>query len=74
MARSLQTTSIKEEVIQMIRRLPDDCTLADIQYHLYVRHLIEEGIKDIEAGNVVSHEEAARRMEEWLKSRGLGEP
>jgi predicted transcriptional regulator len=61
MARSLKTTSVKEEVIQMIQRLPDDCTLEQIQYHLYVREQIERGIADIEAGRVVSHEEAQRK-------------
>jgi hypothetical protein len=72
MANTIKTTSVKEEVIQMIQRLPDHCTLEDIQYHLYVREMVEKGMKDIDAGNVVPHQEAKRRMREWLESRGLG--
>ena len=64
--------SIKEEIIKMIQRLPKDCTLDDIQYHLYVRQMVEHGIADIEAGRVIPHEEAVQRMKKWLKSRGLG--
>ena len=36
---------IKEQAIELIRTLPDDCTLEDIQYHLYVRAKVENGIK-----------------------------
>jgi len=67
-----RTKTVKDEVVEMIQRLPDGCTLEDIQYHLYVRQLVEEGLKDIEEGRTVPHEEAKRRMRKWLKSRGLG--
>ena len=71
MAESLKTTSVKEDVLQMIQRLPDDCTLEQIQYHLYVREQVGRGLADIEAGRVVSHEEAKRRIAEcstrWIR-------
>jgi predicted transcriptional regulator len=54
--------SAKEEVIRMIQGLPDDCTLEQIQYHLYAREQVERGQADIEAGRVVSHEEAKRKV------------
>jgi predicted transcriptional regulator len=69
MTDTLKTTSVKEEVIQMIQRLPADCTLEQIQYHLYVREQVERGIADIEAGRVVAHEEAERRIAECRFSR-----
>ena len=31
----------KKEVNNLLARLPDDCTLEDIQYHLYVLQKIE---------------------------------
>jgi hypothetical protein len=70
MAQTTKTTSIKDEVIRMIQRLPDDCTLEQIQYHLHVRAQTEKGMADIEAGRIVSHEEAKRRVAEWRKSSG----
>ena len=33
MQETAKTNSVKEQVIQMIQRLPDDCTLEQIQYH-----------------------------------------
>ena len=64
-------SSAKADAIRMIEMLPDDCTLEDIQYHLYVRQKVERGLKAIDAGQVVSQEEAERRVAEWARSSGL---
>ncbi len=70
MADTLEGLSVKEAVMRMIQRLPDDCTLEDIQYHLDVRAKIEAGIKDIEGGRLYTQEEVERMSAEWLKSSG----
>ena len=49
----------------MIRSLPDDSTVEDIQYHLYVLDKIQKGQKGQEAtrdGKGISHEEAKARL------------
>ena len=58
---------LKDEVKQLIDKLPEDCTIEDIHYTLYVRSKINKGLEDIEKGNVLTHEEAVKRMKEWLK-------
>jgi predicted transcriptional regulator len=58
--------SAKEEVMEILKRLPDNSTLEQIQYHLYVRQKIERGIKDLEEGRTFTQEEMERRMEKWL--------
>jgi hypothetical protein len=65
---------VKEAVIRLVQSLPDDCTMDDIHYHLYVREKVERGLRAIEEGKVVSEEEADRRIEEWLSSSGLNQP
>jgi hypothetical protein len=47
----------KEEVRRLLERLPDDASLEDIQYHIYVRQKILGGLEDIEAGRTLSEEE-----------------
>jgi hypothetical protein len=47
---------IKEAVIKMVEALPDNCTWEDVQYRLYVRAKVEQGLLDIEEGNVVSQQ------------------
>jgi predicted transcriptional regulator len=57
----------KARVRELLDRLPDDCTLEDVQYHLYVLDKIDQGLADIEASRTISHEEVARRLrDKWL--------
>jgi predicted transcriptional regulator len=58
--------SAKEEAIQLIRRLPDDTTLEDIQYHLYVQQKVQRGMQDAEEGRVYTQEEVEKRMKRWV--------
>ena len=56
----------KQEVSNLLARLPDDCSLEDVQYHLYVLQKIERGLKDTEEGRVYTQEEVENRMTKWL--------
>jgi len=58
--------SAKEEAIQLIRRLPDDTTLEDIQYHLYVQQKVRRGMQDVEEGRVYTQKEVEKRMKRWV--------
>jgi hypothetical protein len=62
-----KVSTIKEAVIRIIESLPEDCTLEDIHYHLYVREKVERGIKAIDEGQVVSQTVAEDEVKEWLK-------
>jgi predicted transcriptional regulator len=55
----------KEQVQRILEVLPDDASLEDIQYHIYVRQKVDQGLADADAGRVVSHEEAMRRLDKW---------
>ncbi len=50
----------------MLKQLPDDASLEDIQCHIYVRKKIEHGLKDIQRGRVLTQEEVEERMSKWL--------
>lgn len=56
----------KDEVRELLANLPDDVSLEDIQYHLYVRQKIQRGLAAAEQGRTVAHEEVVRRMSRWL--------
>jgi predicted transcriptional regulator len=55
----------KDQVQQILEILPENASLEDIQYHIYVRQMIEEGIADADAGRVIPHEEIERRLAKW---------
>ena len=57
----------KNEVRELLENLPDDASLEDIQYHLYVCQKIHRGLAAAEEGRTMSHEAAIRRMSRWLE-------
>ena len=57
--------SAKEELMQLLKDLPDNSTLEEIQYHIYVRQKIQRGIKDVQDGRIYTQEEMEKRMEKW---------
>jgi predicted transcriptional regulator len=59
-------STVKEEVRKILEQLPDDVSFEDVQYHIYVRQKLERGLKDIEEGRVLTHDEVAQRMARWL--------
>ena len=59
-------SSAKDEIRKLLDCLPDDASFEDIQYHIYVREKVERGLKDIQEGRTMSHEEAEQKMAKWL--------
>ena len=52
----------KEKVLKAVRDLPDDASVEDAMERLYFLAKIEEGERQADAGQTVSHEEAKRRI------------
>lgn len=49
--------AVKEEAIELIEKMPNDCTLEDILYELYLKRKVDQGLQDIKEGRVTTHEE-----------------
>jgi predicted transcriptional regulator len=60
----------KETVRSVLESLPDDCSLDDVLYHLYVIQMIERGMADADAGRLIPHEVVAEEMRlKWQVGR-----
>ncbi len=59
-------STIKDKVAELIHHLPEDSTLEDIQYHLYVLEKISKGQQSIKDGKGISNEEAKARLSKWI--------
>lgn len=57
----------KEAVLKLLETLPDDASIEDIQYHLYVLQKIRAGQEAADAGDLISHEEVMRDLAKWLE-------
>ncbi len=60
-------STIKEEVISLVKKMPENTTLEDIMEQIYVKQKILKGQKQLESGQFYTHDEAREIMSEWLK-------
>lgn len=59
---------VKETVRALLDRLPDDCSVEDVLYHLYVLQVVERGQADVTAGRTIPHEEVETALRrKWLR-------
>jgi len=56
----------KKEINKLLRRLPEDCSMEDIQYHIYVLQKIGRGLQQADKGRVLPAEAVEKRMKKWL--------
>jgi predicted transcriptional regulator len=56
----------KEAVRRLLDDLPDEATLEDIQYHIYVQQAVQQGLDAADRGELVDQEEIEQRMSKWL--------
>ena len=59
--------TIKDRVIESIKKRPDDVNYDDIMESIYVQQMISEGIEQLDKGEYISHEDIKERFKEWLK-------
>lgn len=57
----------KEQLIKSIESLPDEVTVDEMIDRIILLDKIEQGLRDVEAGNVYTTEEVKERLEKWLK-------
>jgi len=61
--------TVKENVISLVKSMPENSGVEDIMEQLYVKQKILKGQKQLETGQFYTHEEAKEIMKEWLKWR-----
>ena len=59
--------TIKERVIESIKKLPDDANYDDIMESIYVQQMVTKGIEQLDKGEFISHEDVKERFRKWLK-------
>ncbi|OGP39575.1 MAG: hypothetical protein A2022_04330 [Deltaproteobacteria bacterium GWF2_42_12] len=57
---------VKQEVIKMIQFLPNEVTIDDIMAELYFKSQVDAGLKELDEGKGIPHEEVEKRMSKWL--------
>lgn len=60
--------NVKQQVRELLDRLPDDCTFADVQRAIAVVMWPKAGEGELKPPERLAPEEVKRRLREWLKS------
>jgi predicted transcriptional regulator len=57
--------SAKQAVVEIVQGMPEDSSYDEILHELFLNHMIERGLADVEAGRTISDEEMAKTIESW---------
>lgn len=66
MLDSINMSTAKQDVELLLNKLPDDCSVEDIQYHLYVLDKVRRGLEDARLSGTLSQEEVESSLSKWL--------
>jgi hypothetical protein len=58
--------TVKQDVESLLNRLPDNVSVEDLQYHLYVFDKVRRGLEDARVNGTLSQEEVESRFGKWL--------
>jgi predicted transcriptional regulator len=59
-------SGVKQQVMKMIETMPDEITIDDIMAELYFKMQVDAGLKELDEGKGIPHEEAKERLSKWL--------
>jgi predicted transcriptional regulator len=62
----MHTSTLKNKMEKLIKSLPADANIEDAMERLYILYKIEKGIEQADSGKTVSHEEAKKKLKQWL--------
>ena len=55
----------KQVIAQVLEQLPDDASMDEILYRLYVRDRVIQGLESARQEGALSHDEAKARLSKW---------
>jgi hypothetical protein len=59
-------STVKQDIESLLNKLPDDVSVEDVQYHLYVLDKVRRGLEDARVNGTLSQEEVESRFSKWL--------
>lgn len=58
--------AVKDQVIQIIKQLPDSVTVDDIFSELYFKLQVDAGLRELDEGKGILHQEVKERVSKWM--------
>lgn len=59
-------STIKTKIQSILNQLPDNCSIEDIQYHLYVLEKVRQSLTIAQADGTITQEQVEGLLNKWL--------
>lgn len=59
-------TIAKQQVLDLIKDLPEEVDIDEVIYRLYLRQKLEAAEKDVHEGRLISQEEVIKETSKWF--------
>jgi hypothetical protein len=59
---------VKKEISELLERLPEDASIEDLQYHLYVIEKVRNGLEATRTEGAVTQAQVEEKLGKWLIS------
>jgi len=56
---------LKDKAIEIIKKLPDNCSVDDIIYEVYFISQVIEGLKEANEGKLIEHKKIKSEIDQW---------
>ena len=60
-------TIAKQQVLDLLKDMPEQVDIDEVIYRLYLRQKIELSEQDVRKGNLAAHAEVVKETSEWYK-------
>jgi hypothetical protein len=57
---------IKEAALKAIDNLPDDASIEDINYGIYILTRLEQARQEVAEGHLIDHDIIEQKMKKWI--------
>jgi hypothetical protein len=59
-------STAKQDVAFLLSKLPEECSIEDIQYHLYVLEKVRRSLDEARTAGTLTQEQVEARLKQWL--------
>ncbi|MGK7943089.1 MAG: hypothetical protein AB4058_01300 [Microcystaceae cyanobacterium] len=59
-------SDIKTKIQSVLNQLPDNCSIEDIQYHLYVLEKVRHGLTIAQTDTAITQDQVEGLLNKWL--------
>lgn len=61
----MTNNTVKQKILNALQEMPSDVTFSEVMERLYFLYKVEQGMKQVADGDIMSHAEAKARIKKW---------